>query len=71
MVKCYKDGIFDALGGAPHLTVHDELDLSHNIASNEALEELKYTLESTTRLKVPLMVDISKGPNWGSLDEQD
>lgn len=66
MVKAYEDGIFDALGGPPHLTVHDELDLSYHPDCQEALNELVHVLETAVTVSVPLMVQVATGPDWGS-----
>jgi DNA polymerase-1 len=48
-----------------HLTVHDELNLSHPIGSKwprlikEAMEDFELT--------VPIVADVEVGPNWGNL----
>ena len=69
MVKIWESGICDVLG-APHLTVHDELDGSYHDdkAGREALRELKHLMESCVKLMVPLRVDGGTGPNWGSCE---
>jgi DNA polymerase-1 len=69
MVAAWQAGLFDqdALG-APHLTVHDELDGSFELTSRcrEALRELKYLMETCVTLGVPLRVDCESGVNWGN-----
>jgi DNA polymerase I-like protein with 3'-5' exonuclease and polymerase domains len=68
MVQAWESGICDALG-APHLTVHDELDgsLPDNKIAHEAFVELKNIMQSCVTLKVPLLADESVGDNWGTL----
>lgn len=53
--------------GAPMLTVHDELDFSvpKGDAGDKALAEVKEVMEHAVRLKVPVIVDITRGTNWG------
>jgi DNA polymerase I len=67
MVNIWESGICDVLG-APHLTVHDELDGSYrdDKAGREALRELKHLMENVVKLTVPLRVDAATGANWGS-----
>lgn len=71
MVNIWESGICDVLG-APHLTVHDELCGSYhdNNAGREALRELSHAMESCVELLVPLKVDVSTGPNWGTCEKQ-
>jgi DNA polymerase I-like protein with 3'-5' exonuclease and polymerase domains len=72
MVECWESGVFDdAVLGAPHLTVHDELDGSmdpSNKAHVEALAHVKHVMETCVTLKVPLRADGGIGPNWGALE---
>lgn len=70
MLKAYEDGIFDVTG-VPRLTVHDELDFSDPGGCDDAFEELKYVLENTLQLNVPVKVDLEVGPNWGQVKEVD
>ena len=69
MVNIWESGICDVLG-APHLTVHDELDGSYHDdkAGREALRELKHLMEHVVKLMVPLRVDAGTGANWGSCE---
>ena len=69
MVNIWESGICDVLG-APHLTVHDELCGSYrdHKAGREALRELKHIMENCIELLVPLKVDATTGPNWGSCE---
>lgn len=71
MVNIWESGVSDVLG-APHLTVHDELCGSYhdNQLGREALRELKHVMEKCIELLVPLKVDATTGPNWGSCEEQ-
>lgn len=68
MLDCWNDGIFDVL--IPHLTVHDELDVSvpQTKEGNEALERMNYLMENTLELAVPLKVDCHTGNNWAEAD---
>ena len=67
MVKAYKDGIFNTL--FPHLTVHDEMDVSkpNTKEGYEASMELKNTMETCVELRVPLLAEYEFGSNWGEL----
>jgi DNA polymerase-1 len=69
MVNIWESGVCDVIG-APHLTVHDELDGSYHDdkAGREALRELKHLMETCVELLVPLRVDAGTGPNWGSCE---
>lgn len=66
MVDCHKAGVFAATG-VPHLTVHDELDWSdpRTKESAEAFAEAERIMTQCIPLRVPLMVDVSVGANWG------
>lgn len=68
MVDINKSGVLDVLR-PPMLTVHDELDFSANKsdAHQEALREVKHLMESAFVVKVPLVVDVECGSNWGSV----
>jgi DNA polymerase I len=47
------------------LTVHDELVLEVPLDERDAVEPLvRDTMESVTKLRVPLVVDLGFGPNW-------
>lgn len=65
IVDTHKAGIFDIL--KPHLTVHDELDVSKpkTKIGDEAVKEMKNIFENAIKLKVPIIFDITKGKNWG------
>lgn len=69
MVKIWQSGTC-AVVGAPHLTVHDELDFSspNNKAGREAIGEIKHIMENVVKLNLPLKVDAKSGPNWGSCE---
>ncbi len=68
MADAYEHGIFDYL--IPHLTVHDELDVSvpKTNEGTEALLTLKNIMEQALKLKVPVKVDIETGESWGELE---
>jgi len=69
MYDADKKGLFDIL--PLHLTVHDELDISKpkTKEGDEALLELKHTMETPIKLTVPMKCDIEIGPNWGDLKD--
>ena len=71
MANIWESGICDVLG-APHLTVHDELDGSYqdDKAGREALRELKHLMETCVELVVPLRVTRAPGPTGGAVNEQ-
>jgi DNA polymerase-1 len=51
------------------LQVHDELLFEAPVKEQQALEELvKEEMEGVHKLAVPLVVEISAGPNWRDLD---
>ena len=66
MVDIWQGGTVAVLG-APHLTVHDELDYSvpKTKIGCEAIAEVKNIMESVVRMPVPLLADMKTGPNWG------
>ncbi len=55
--------------GAFLLTVHDELGSSvpRTKRGDEAGRELKRLMENVVRLKVPIVAESERGPNWGAL----
>jgi DNA polymerase-1 len=64
MLDAYEAGIFETL--APHLTVHDEMDVSEprTKEGREATLELKHIMEDVFELKVPIIADLEVGDNW-------
>lgn len=66
MVDCYRAGVFAATG-IPHLTVHDELDWSDDGTPEaaEAFAEAERIMCECVPLRVPLLVDVSRGAHWG------
>jgi len=69
MLDAYKAGVFNVL--KPHLTVHDELDVSipQTKEGKEATKELAHCMESCVKLRVPIRADIEVGDNWGDVSE--
>lgn len=70
MRDCLNSGVFDYTG-VPRLTVHDELDFSvreDSAAMREAFDYIRETMQNSIRLRVPVYVDKSTGPNWGKAD---
>lgn len=72
MLDAFKTGLF-ASGrlGFPHVTVHDELDFSYNPEQKEDFYLLKQTIEQAIPLKVPVIMDVEIGTNWGNVKEVD
>jgi len=68
MLAAYSAGVFNTL--IPHLFVHDEVDNSvpKTKAGADALGELVYIMENTTKLDVPVKVDTHLGSNWAEAD---
>jgi DNA polymerase I-like protein with 3'-5' exonuclease and polymerase domains len=71
MVQIWESGVCNELG-APHLTVHDELDGSvpPTQAAQEALAEVKRIMETCVTLHVPLKTDGGTGPDWGRIEKE-
>lgn len=66
MVQIWESGVCDVLG-APHLTVHDELDGSvvPDKQGLEALQHVKRIMETCVELLIPLKADGGQlGANW-------
>lgn len=69
MVNCWRSGIFKIL--TPHMTIHDELDVSipNTKEGHEAFAEMVQIMETAIELKVPAKVDAQIGKSWGELSE--
>lgn len=71
MLKAYEAGVYDVLD--PHITLHDEIDVSAEIGPSpialEALKELKNSMEHCAKLSIPIIASCDKGPNWGDVQE--
>ena len=71
MLKCYQSGVFD-ITGYPVITVHDELDFDDDKPDTpeklEAFDFIQHTMENAIKLRVPVFVDCSIGPNWAQAD---
>jgi DNA polymerase I-like protein with 3'-5' exonuclease and polymerase domains len=67
LVAVYESGVCDII--KPYITVHDELDFGAPIskAGDEATAEVKRIMENVYELKVPTVVDVETGDNWGSV----
>jgi DNA polymerase I-like protein with 3'-5' exonuclease and polymerase domains len=69
-LRCWKEGVFDVIG-VPKLQVHDELDFSvidNSPQHNEAYSYMRRVLETTVPLRVPVIVESGRGPNWGAIE---
>lgn len=68
MADCWDAGVFDRVG-APHLTVHDELDQSRPEEpwALEDMAEARHIMETCVDLKLPIKVDSEVGTNWGNV----
>jgi DNA polymerase I-like protein with 3'-5' exonuclease and polymerase domains len=68
MSEIWKSGVCDVIG-APHLTVHDELDWSvgRTKAHKEAHDEVLNIMQTSLKFKIPLICDTESGPSWGEV----
>jgi DNA polymerase-1 len=57
MRDMYRAGIL------PHGTVHDEIDIS--AGDPKIVAEVKHIMEHAMELKIPVVVDVGSGHNWG------
>lgn len=64
MVTAYEAGIFRETG-VPRLTVHDELDFSIPQPCEPAMEALVDVMQNVIPLRVPVVAERDRGPNWG------
>ena len=64
MVDMWDSGVLDVL--TPHLTVHDEMDVSipSTDEGKEAWLELQNIMRTALDLHVPILVDANTGSNW-------
>lgn len=70
MLQCWKSGVFDVIG-VPKLQVHDELDFSvpdDSPGIREGFQEMQRIMETAIPLRVPVLLDSSRGANWGTTD---
>lgn len=69
MVECHKAGVFDVV--SPHLTVHDELDVSVPKTKEgiEAFQEMNHIMTTCIKLKVPIRTSTYIGTNWADAEE--
>ena len=63
MGQMWKEGLFNE-GIYPHLTVHDEFDVS--VENEKSFARLAEIMRDTVKLEIPLMVDSGIGENWSS-----
>lgn len=67
--RCLKDGVFDVLG-YPKLSVHDQnlrSIIDYSKEQEEAGEHYHYLMENALKLRVPVVFEIERGPNWGKM----
>lgn len=66
MRDIWRSGVYRVLPVA-HLTVHDELDHSvpRTKEAAEAVKEVRRLMEHAIALRVPVIADEERGPNWG------
>lgn len=58
MLKSWKE-----TGNVPHISIHDELDVS--IESRAQLKRIHEVMINCLKLEVPLVIDTDVGPSWG------
>jgi DNA polymerase I-like protein with 3'-5' exonuclease and polymerase domains len=65
MVNVYQAGF------TPHLTVHDELDISLEKGSvgEKQGRQIQEIMQNCVKLQIPLLVDAERGETWGSVEE--
>ena len=70
IVDLEEAGIFDYL--IPHLTIHDELDISVPLGSKykSIVRDAKEIMENAYELKVPVKVEGAIGQDWGSCEDE-
>jgi DNA polymerase I-like protein with 3'-5' exonuclease and polymerase domains len=68
MLRCWKLGIY-SYTGVPRLIVHDEKDFSDPGNTDEAFAAIKYEMEHAIALRVPVIAEEERGPNWGQLHD--
>lgn len=64
MLDCYQAGLFDEIG-FPLLTVHDELNFQNPGGYDHIFAEIRSTCENAIKLKVPIIIEEERGPDWG------
>lgn len=68
MLMAWEEGVFDVV--VPHITVHDELDVSFPLTEEgvNSLWRLKEIMETCVELRVPMKADLDVGFNWAELE---
>lgn len=70
MWRCFKDGIYDLIG-YPKLTVHDSNGRSvidESPQQEEGARHMHWLMENALKLRVPVVFEVGRGPNWGAID---
>lgn len=69
LVDVWESGVCDII--KPYITVHDELDFGSpkTKIGKEAVWEVQKIMQDCYKLKVPAIVDVEEGPNWGMVKE--
>jgi DNA polymerase-1 len=69
MLKNFESGVFDIL--YPHITVHDELDVSvpKTKIGIEAMKEMQHNMETCIKIKVPIIAEPELGSNWADIEK--
>lgn len=69
LVDVWESGVCDVI--KPYITVHDELDFGSpkTKEGEEAAFEVRKIMQDCYELKVPTIVDIERGPNWGQVKD--
>lgn len=74
MVDTYRAGLLGEPGSGllvPHLTVHDELDMSkpRTKEGDQMLAEFRHIAETCIPCRVPIVMDLERGSSWGNLTD--
>lgn len=71
MLACMDAGIYDVIG-YPLLTTHDEVVnnvVDDSPQTREAFEHMRYLMANALPLRVPLVYESTRGPNWRQAKE--
>lgn len=71
MVEVWESGVCDIV--KMYLTVHDELDygMPRTKEGVQAAAHIQEIMENTVDLRIPILADTEKGPNWGEVSDWD
>lgn len=68
IVDAEEAGLFERIG-YPHTLVHDEIALSYHPDLRNDFIQLKEIMQNAITLRVPMIMDVELGPNWGDVKD--